>query len=726
MKPNPVFGAILAALIFLSSSEAFSQTVTRGAYLQMGNETSIIIRWRTSTATNSRVRIGTSYLSDGLYSTIVDSTASTKTEHTVRVTGLSADTKYFYSVGTTTGVLQVDAANFFTTAPPANTTRTIRIAAFGDCGREGTTGTTNQTNSYNAYQTFLTDSSIDAADAWILLGDNAYDLGTDTEYGTNFFAPYSGGTKKILRNHKLYPSPGNHEYDYSQTTAKRILRTWPYFSLFNFPQNGECGGVASTKPNFYSFDIGNIHFLSLDSHGMEPTDANSWMGTNSASTIMKNWIAADLAANTKKWVIAYWHHPPYSKGSHNSDNTTSDQQMIDVRTNFIRFLEVRGVDMVICGHSHAYERSYLMKNYSGSWASFSTATHAVNTNSAKYTGTAASAPHKYNSTPLDHGTVYVVAGNTGAVNSSTTGFASGPMPWATTTAGVFYLEVEENKLRGRMLRHTGAFFDTVTVFKDVNKSNTINIVIGQSATLNASWPGAGGTYQFRQSPSSTVIGTNRSLTVTPGTTGTFTYTVADNNNGGLLDNFTVNVSAVLPVDFTSFTAQRNNAGVNIRWSVATASNHAFFGVERSSDGVNFSEIHRNTESLDGVNSKSFEINDNNLPSAAVLYYRIRQCDANGVCKYTEVRVVRFSTKNVLTVYPVPAQNTLNTDYVSLNNAKVTLNIVNETGTVVSREGRSVSQGRNNLQMDISWLKPGHYIITLNDGTEKWTERFIKL
>ena len=485
MKPNHLsqpLGTLFLFLIACSfTSNLFSQTVTRGAYLQRGGKTSITLRWTTDVATNSRVRIGTTYDATGNYSTIINDGASV-TDHTVIVTGLTTDTKYFYSIGSSTTVLQVSTSNFFTTAPAANTTRKIRIAAFGDCGREGTTGTTNQTNSLAGYKTFLTNNSIDAPDAWVLLGDNAYDVGSDAEYGTKFFTPYDGGTNKILRNHKLYATPGNHEYNFSQSVAARISRTWPYFTVFNFPQGGDCGGTASGVSNYFSYDIGNIHFLSLDSHGMENTAGNPWMGSPTATTqAMKTWITNDLntvaaSANPPKWIIAYWHHPPYSKGSHNSD-AVADQQMIDIRQNFITFLEQKGVDLIIGGHSHAYERSRLVKGYTGTWAGFVPATHSVsNTLTAKWDGAANSAPFKYNSTPLDHGTVYVVAGNAGAVNSSTTGFAgaSSIMPWATTSAGTFFIEVEDNRLDGRMIDQSGGTFDKFTIIKDGEASETVS------------------------------------------------------------------------------------------------------------------------------------------------------------------------------------------------------------------------------------------------------------
>jgi Calcineurin-like phosphoesterase/Secretion system C-terminal sorting domain/Purple acid Phosphatase, N-terminal domain len=738
MKPSH-FTLRVSLIIFLATlvhNQSFSQ-VTRGAYLQMGNQTSITIRWTTTVASNSRVRIsagGGAYASGGLYATIIDDATST-TDHKVTVNGLTADTKYFYSIGTSAAVQQESANNFFTTAPPANTTRKIRIAAFGDCGREGGTAT-NQTNSYNGYQTFLSNNSIDAADAWLLLGDNAYNVGNSTEYTSSFFTPYDGSTKQILRNHKLYPSPGNHDYNNAGITgtANRRARTWHYFSCFTTPQNAECGGVASTKPNYYSFDIGNIHFLSLDSWGLEQTDGDSWMGSVSATTVMKNWIAADLAANTKKWVVAYWHHPPYTKGSHNSD---TEPELVQIRESINVFLETKGVDLVISGHSHAYERSYLLRNFTGvgvTWSSFLAGTHAANSSSAKWDGAVGSAPYKYNSTnalnpvtPLNHGTVYVVAGNSGANNGSTTNFGAYAMPYATTNAGIFYLEVEDNRLDGRMINHTtGTTFEKFTIIKDGgNKSTTYNIVLGQSQLLNASWPNSNGTYTWTGSGAS---GTNRSVSVTPASIGTYNYTVADNTaNSGLLDNITLNVSTTLPVTFTNFTVQKSGMGAVINWGVSDISSHNYFSIERSVDGANFTEIGKNTENINGQTSHSFTFNDLQLPSSPILYYRIKQCDMNGSCRYTDVKSIRAGIKDGgIVLYPVPAQDVVNMVYTSNSTGKIRISIADQYGRKVLTETRNATAGRNDFQVAISTLKPGNYIVTVTDGKGKWTEKVIKL
>src|SRR5207253_7504611 len=93
---------------------------------------------------------------------------------------------------------------------------------------------------------------------------------------------------------------------------------------------------------------------------------------------MLTWLRADLAANTKDWLIAFWHSPPYSHGSHDSDDMGEDN-LIEMRQRVVPILESYGVDLVLCGHSHCYERSFLLAGHYG----FST---SLLPNMIKYSG----------------------------------------------------------------------------------------------------------------------------------------------------------------------------------------------------------------------------------------------------------------------------------------------------------------------------------------------------
>ncbi|MBK9570463.1 MAG: metallophosphoesterase [Chitinophagaceae bacterium] len=609
---SKAFVAVLFASLL--TCLAFSQTITRGPYLQMATQTAITIRWRTSAGENSKIELGTSF---GTYPTVVTDPAIT-TEHIIRVTGLTADTKYYYRIGNSTNLVVADAQMFFTTVPPGNTIRKIRIAAFGDCGRGNAT---YQDQNLANYQNYLTTNGIDAPDAWILLGDNAYNSGTDLEYTNNFFGIYGSN---ILKNHKLFPAPGNH--DYGNNVANKPSRVMPYYNNFSMPQLAECGGVASNKPNYYSYDIGNIHFLSLDSWGTETTDANKDMGFNGSSNL-KTWINNDLAANTRKWIIAYWHHPPYTKASHNSD---SEAELAAIRQNFITYLEARGVDMIICGHSHGYERSYLLRNFTGGWTSFVPA-NAVSMSSAKYDGSASSCPYIYNTSPANHGTVYVVAGSAGASGGIQTNFGAYEMPFSVNNAGIFYFEVEGNRLDAKMLRSDGTVFDRFTIMKDINTTTNYTIINGSSLDLTASWPQTGN-YTWTNT-----TGTSRTVSVTPPDNATTLYTVAD-GLGCVLDQFNVNTSATLAVSLLMFEARLNNIKVDINWSTVNEHNNKFFTIERSANGRDFSVIGTVNSAGNSSSIQQYSMMDYS-PLPGTSYYRLSQTSLDDHKEYLRVKQV---------------------------------------------------------------------------------------
>ncbi|MFP6615940.1 MAG: metallophosphoesterase, partial [Candidatus Hydrogenedentota bacterium] len=90
-----------------------------------------------------------------------------------------------------------------------------------------------------------------------------------------------------------------------------------------------------------------VHFICLDSHDLDRKSTGP----------MAQWLREDLNQTTGEWLIAFWHHPPYTKGSHDSD---LEGQLIEMRSEIMPILEAGGVDLVMTGHSHIYERSMLM------------------------------------------------------------------------------------------------------------------------------------------------------------------------------------------------------------------------------------------------------------------------------------------------------------------------------------------------------------------------------
>jgi hypothetical protein len=441
-------------LVFSAASVVVSvgaQTLTRGPYLQMSSTSAMTVRWRTSTATNSVVRFGSS--STSLTQIVTDS--ASVTNHEVRLTGLSADTKYYYSVGSTATTLASGTGNFFVTAPTS--AKPTRIWVLGDCGN----ATTGQKAVRDAYYKF---AGTRHTDLWLMLGDNAYMNGTDSQYQAELFNVYGA----MMQKSAFWPTFGNHDAE----SANSATQTGPYFDMITMPKNGEAGGVASGTEAYYSFNYGNIHFICLDSSE----------SSRSTTGAMLSWVKRDLAANTKTWTIAFWHHPPYSKGSHDSD---TELELVEMRKNALPILESYGVDLVMCGHSHVYERSFFINGHYGSSTTFNPSTMTVQPGSGRVDGTGAYTKGSTSPTPYS-GTAYIVAGT--SAHTTNTGKLNHPAMYSSQCIlGSVVLDVNGDQLDAQFLDSAGTRRDYFTLRKGGGTANAAPTVAITSPTQNASY-----------------------------------------------------------------------------------------------------------------------------------------------------------------------------------------------------------------------------------------------
>ena len=147
-------------------------------------------------------------------------------------------------------------------------------------------------------------------------GDNAYFTGSLRDFQT-CYQPMWGRHKDRTR-----PVPGNHEYETDPTAAG-------YYQYF--------GPVAGPPGiGYYAYPLGDWHIIAL----------NSAVAIGPGSP-QGRFLAADLAANTSKCTLAYFHHPLFTSGP-------NGRQMFTIE--LWRMLYDAGVDVIVNGHDHVYER----------------------------------------------------------------------------------------------------------------------------------------------------------------------------------------------------------------------------------------------------------------------------------------------------------------------------------------------------------------------------------
>jgi hypothetical protein len=170
------------------------------------------------------------------------------------------------------------------------------------------------------------DSVAKVEDAVFLLGDIAYPDGSERDFQFCFTPSWGDSAKRIMA--KVYPTPGNHEHEADGGAA-------PYYEYF-----GKRAG--SPRKGYYSYDLGEWHVVVLNSEIVV-----NGIFTAEERADQEKWLREDLAGSSKKCSVAYWHHPLYSSGWHGNDSRL---------VTLWRILHEHGVDVILTGHDHNYER----------------------------------------------------------------------------------------------------------------------------------------------------------------------------------------------------------------------------------------------------------------------------------------------------------------------------------------------------------------------------------
>lgn len=416
--------------VFIGQAQSDEVLISRGPYLQLATQHSVIVRWITNIPIASELRFG---LDSTNMPNHITSTLPETMDHEVEIPQLSPETKYYYSIGSEA----YKTGQYFETLPESGKVGEYQFLVLGDCG----TGYQQQTDVKNA----VIREKGNHFDGVLLLGDNAYQSGTDQNYQSNFFR-----YDEIFSNTVIWPAPGNHDYNnhlpFSHDPA--------YYDIFNCPTKGESGGVPSGSEKYYSFNFGNIHFISIDSYDESTRTSGE----------MVEWLTRDLDSNAQDWTIVYWHHPPYSKGSHNSDNTLMNLKMVQMRKRIVPLLEEKGVDLVLNGHSHTYERSMLMHGHYGKSRSLDSS-QIVDSAS----GNIDKGEPYIKAENGSKGTVYCVMGSSGKVSKV---HRTWPHPimsaYDKDNPGALILKVNGKTLTLEYLTADGIVGDSFTICKEVS------------------------------------------------------------------------------------------------------------------------------------------------------------------------------------------------------------------------------------------------------------------
>ncbi len=269
-------------------------------YLQAGTPTSMTIMWTSARSITPAITV-----SDAAGAEVVAREEAAGTRHRFVLEGLEPGAAYRWTAREDGGAIA--SGTFHTNAGPE--VRRLRFAAFGDSGR----GTRAQFEVARRIAAWKPEFALVA-------GDVVYPNGEAKHYEPRFLAPYH----ELIKGAVFYPSLGNHDY--------RTNKAQPYLDFFEVPRAAE-----GDTERYYTFRWGHAEFFALDS--------NQDYGPASPQT---RWFEKALAASEATWKVAFFHHPPYSGGTHGST--------MKLREAWEPIFEKHDVQLVVSGHDHHYER----------------------------------------------------------------------------------------------------------------------------------------------------------------------------------------------------------------------------------------------------------------------------------------------------------------------------------------------------------------------------------
>ncbi len=213
-------------------------------------------------------------------------------------------------------------------------------------------------------------------------------------------------------------------------------------------------------------------------------------------------------------------------------------------------------------------------------------------------------------------------------------------------------------------------------------------------------------------------------------TGTSTTSAGMRMNSIWFKNFGLAPNLTLPVELASFSAMLNTDKVDLKWTTASEKNVSHFSIEKSTDGINYSEtglVFAYGNTSETINY-SFPDKNINTTKAGVIYYRLRSVDIDGKSELSFVRSIRIGKKNeqgisILT-YPNPVSTELRiTIPANWQGKKVSYELFNKNGQVAMKN--IVGAGSQTETMNVNSLAPGLYIVKITCNSEIAQQKIIK-
>lgn len=201
-------------------------------------------------------------------------------------------------------------------------------------------------------------------------------------------------------------------------------------------------------------------------------------------------------------------------------------------------------------------------------------------------------------------------------------------------------------------------------------------------------------------------------------------------NRALTDLEIINLANVtLPVKLTSFTGVNKSNTITLNWQTQYEQNSSHFNVQRSIDGINFTDVARVAANQNSNVPLTYKYND--VLSAAIqtqktVFYRLQSVDIDGRFSNSQILALQLNKTDIqLLVSPNPAKDILQVQTGKGLAGNAVLTILDAMGRQLYKKDIMLQLGSNTIAINISLLTPGIYYLRLINGGENYLKQFLK-
>lgn len=186
--------------------------------------------------------------------------------------------------------------------------------------------------------------------------------------------------------------------------------------------------------------------------------------------------------------------------------------------------------------------------------------------------------------------------------------------------------------------------------------------------------------------------------------------------------FAVIGQGALPVELSYFRALKSGNTALIEWQTLSELNNAYFGIERSTDGINYRELAQIAGAGNSNTAINYHYTDAH-PAPGINYYRLHQVDTDGRYSYSPVRSLSYGSAKDFSVIPTIAHSDIRIELSSPVETDARLELI-EVSTGRLLQAVTLESGTVSHTIAVSHLPAGMYFIKLQNGHELTTKRFV--